>query len=237
MKNFVFYPGFVWFLFFSLYSFSQSYNFPVKPGDDAWKALKTGAEKYEVCQIPEVLLSKINTKDLISTNLDYPLLSTIMAYGTVQEGYEKLTLKFNGLQELIKRKDAGVHLLNFYSKMNPDAIANRPSLVEKGRFSFEMQFIEILLAQTTILGQLSMTDRNQLVSICIEKQALKRKNAEYFGLAGEASTIRIIGRIMEIGRSSTDRSSLSPERKLFLEEGVIVDFSVAEGILSEAKKL
>jgi hypothetical protein len=42
-------------LFFSssAQQISSVYNFPIKPGTEEWKALKTHKEMLEVCQIPE----------------------------------------------------------------------------------------------------------------------------------------------------------------------------------------
>ncbi len=55
---------------------------------------------------------------MVSTVLDYPLLLDALAFNNVQEGFELVASRFNGLTELIRRPDAGAALLNRYGAMD-----------------------------------------------------------------------------------------------------------------------
>lgn len=47
-----------------VFIFGQTWDYPVKPGTEEWKKLKTGKEKNEACQIPENVLKKISSHEL-----------------------------------------------------------------------------------------------------------------------------------------------------------------------------
>lgn len=46
---------------------ADPYDFPVKPGSEAWQQLQTGKEMMEVCQIPETVLKSLTTEALAIT--------------------------------------------------------------------------------------------------------------------------------------------------------------------------
>jgi hypothetical protein len=87
---------------------AQVYEFP----KDGWKIPSMSyAEKVALLQVPQNKLLTMSTAHLVETCLNYPLFSSIWLYNSTQEGLEWIIKDFNGLQELIQRKDAGVELL------------------------------------------------------------------------------------------------------------------------------
>jgi hypothetical protein len=42
---------------------SDAYDYPVKPGTDAWKALGSHEDMLNACQIPETTLNRMSTAD------------------------------------------------------------------------------------------------------------------------------------------------------------------------------
>lgn len=66
-------------LILSTYSqeINSSYNFPVRPGTEEWKKLKSGDEMAAVCNIPEAVLKNLSTQALVNTCLDYPLFNEV----------------------------------------------------------------------------------------------------------------------------------------------------------------
>jgi len=92
---------------------TEAYVFPVKPNTEEWKELKSTPEKVRVSQIPDSILYKLNTRALVETVLNYPLMPTIYAFNTKQKGFDAVLNSFNGLQELTKRDDA-LHELKLY---------------------------------------------------------------------------------------------------------------------------
>src|SRR5574339_653333 len=82
---------------------SLPYDYPIKPGTDEWKNLRSQDEMIEACQIPAELLKKLTTEALVISCLRYPLYPQINAYNSIQHGFDRLASKFNGFQELQKR--------------------------------------------------------------------------------------------------------------------------------------
>lgn len=100
------------------YSISNSYEYDVKPNTSEWKDLKSSKEKVEASQIPESDLYNMTTKALVETVLNYPLLVTMYAFDTEQEGFNAVYSTFNGLQELTKRTDAIFELEQYRNKID-----------------------------------------------------------------------------------------------------------------------
>ncbi|HMN17975.1 MAG TPA: hypothetical protein PKD03_10175 [Ignavibacteriaceae bacterium] len=105
-------------LLFSNQTFSQTnssgYDYPIKPGTQEWKNLKNHGEMIEACQIPSPALDKMSTKSLIESCLNYPLFIDIFAFNNFQAGFERVFKSSNVFQELYKRKNVAVELLNYY---------------------------------------------------------------------------------------------------------------------------
>lgn len=91
-----------------------TYDYPIDVLDDEWKEFTSVVEMREVTQIPDEVLSSISTKELISLIIDYPLLSEINAFDTLEDGYAHLKENFNGIQEIVTREDAFEELLAAY---------------------------------------------------------------------------------------------------------------------------
>ncbi len=83
-NNFIFL--FILVIIVSLNSFSQVYDFPIKPGSDAWKALNSHDDMIEACMIPNSQLKDMNTQDLFETCLNYPLLYDFLAFDNLEIG-------------------------------------------------------------------------------------------------------------------------------------------------------
>lgn len=94
-----------------------SFDYPVQPGDPEWSNFNTHDEMLEACTIPNEILNSISTKDLVKLVLDYPLLNDYNAFSTEQQGLEVLIRNFNGLQELLDRKDGITELINAYKNI------------------------------------------------------------------------------------------------------------------------
>lgn len=97
------------------YTIDEAYEYPVLPGTDEWKELRTQVDKIAVCQIPEEILTNMTTEALLETVLNYPLKSNMYMYDNLSIGYDKLKNQFNGLKELESREDAIEVLSNYYS--------------------------------------------------------------------------------------------------------------------------
>jgi hypothetical protein len=138
------------------------YDYPVRPGTDEWGTLGSSG-RYEACQIPEDILKKMSTKSLVETVLDYPLLIIYRAHNDMQMGFDILVEKFNGLRELYTRKDCGTEVLKVFLGIDPAAIDEEWSNIEKGRYVFDLMDVEMLLMQEPVCESLTDEERLALV--------------------------------------------------------------------------
>jgi hypothetical protein len=114
---------------------SNAWDFPIKPGKPEWKTYITHADKIAALQIPETILKNMSTNHLMEICLTYPFFDEIWAYNNIQDGFEYVIKDFNGLQELLSRKDAGSKLLFRYKNMSAGIVNKDWSLLQQGTYT------------------------------------------------------------------------------------------------------
>jgi hypothetical protein len=177
------------------------WDFPIKPGNNKWKALKSHKEMVDICQIPSSIINNLNTSELVRICLDYPLFFTLTAFNNMQMGFEQNKNDFNGFLELFKRKDAGKELISFYSKINPGEVMSMKSNLDKGNFMFRIFYLEILLAQKDLLSTLNQEEQRILLTECLEK--IQEKNNALYSRFQTQTTYLIMTRILILNQFST----------------------------------
>lgn len=153
----------------------SAWDFPIKPGSEKWKSLKSHLEKVNVCQIPSEILPNLSTPELVKICLDYPLLFTVTFFNNMQQGFEQNRREFNGFEELFKRIDAGETLINLYSEINPGDVELISTDLDKGLFKFRIFYLEILLSQDDLIKSLNMEKQKILLTECLTKVEEKAK--------------------------------------------------------------
>jgi len=177
-------------------STNDVYNFPIKPGSPAWADLQSHDEMIAVCQLPGEILKEISTPGLVQTVLNYPLLSDMYAFSAVQQGFDSVTANFNGLQELLKRDNAAKEIAKFYYVLSPEA-ATTQSIEEQGDYIFRIAHTEVILAQYTVLEQLSAVELKELANVAWQFWEAKKALPEIYGGLGRESTIFLLARVMQ----------------------------------------
>jgi len=215
---------------------SEVYDYPIKPGTLEWKALTSHDEMQKVCQIPDAILRNMSTEKLIETCLNYPLYGDMFAFDEFQKGFESVTSGFNGLQELLKREDAGIKLIQKYQQMNPDAFDEKWSLVKKGEYAARFYTIEILLAQEQILYNLRKDQIRTLVRESIKKIQAKRKYPEVYGIISFGNLALLLGRAMvKENFIPFNQKVLSDEKiRIFLQTAFLPTGKLVDEILNYA---
>lgn len=176
---------------------TDSYRYPVNPGTAAWAALPNHAAMERVTQLPEKTLARMSTDRLAGAVLDYPLLMDAIAFNDVQQGFEIVASRFNGLQELLRRPDAGDVLLHRYQRFD----ARIPSTfgeLQAGDHSWNLWKHEILLAQPSILAGLTPAEQERLLRAGRDKYAAKQANAGVYGQSGLDHTAVVLGRTLAV---------------------------------------
>jgi hypothetical protein len=172
------------------------YAYPLVPGTPQWKALKNQQEKLDACQIPQHTLSNMTTDALVTTCLSYPLFGiTLAAHEGGQKGLDALLKEFNGLRELIKRKDAGSFLIMRYRDFNPIGYDTTWPPIKQGEYSVKLYCLEMLISQDSIISNMSTQERKDLLYLTVDKYKLKTQRPAYGGFDFSTSAF-LAGRIM-----------------------------------------
>lgn len=215
----------------------DSYEFPIRPGMPEWKTLKTHKEKLEALQIPDKMLADMSTEGLVHTCLNYPLWLDMMAFRNFQTGIENLITNFNGLQELMKRPDAGSVLLKVYKKMDPDAILQDWTSKQRGGWSFRFIYIELLLCQDQILSHLSNDKMCSLLKACLSNYKSKSEH-ETYGMLGVEMTALLISKVLlsEDYEPFIQKHEKNEGLKLFLRDEILIDTGILNEIVISAQQ-
>lgn len=171
---------------------SKPYKFPILPGTAKWAAFKTHDEMLKACQLPNEYLKTSSTAAMAQTCLDYPLFNDFLAYNSYQQGIEAVITGFNGLQELLRRKDNAQVLLEVYRKMAlGDAKINQASL------SLKLIGIECLLLKEEVIKNNTPADLTMLAEQAYKKLQDREKVKDIAGPVNKVSTSFLLGNTMK----------------------------------------
>lgn len=92
------------------------YQYPVTPYDKEWGNYTETDEIFTACQIPQEILNKLTTEELLELVLDCPELISICFYDSIVEGVKVLAERFNGMNELLTREDCLAVVSRYYSE-------------------------------------------------------------------------------------------------------------------------
>ena len=169
----------------------------------SWTNQTSYQEKLNECQIPEKLLKEMSTESLVKTCLNFPFLLDVYAFDNIQDGFDRITSKFNGFKELYSRGGAATAILGHYKKIKNEHI-NKPDLLDEkykampGKFVIELDNLELLLAQNEIIQKLAKSEKLALAKECIQKHDQKCHNTQLYGIDNIQSTVLILGRLLQI---------------------------------------
>ena len=160
---------------------SDKYEYPLKPGMPEWANVPSD-QIYNVCQIPEGVLKDMCPVGLVDSWFTYPLKNFVFVWPTPQEGIEKLTAKFNGLNSLLQTTNAKEILLKDYSEFDPSGYATNATIDDLGRYANDLFILELTIAQNKIIVKLSKDQRKALVAEALRKRILKDNDQIYNSL-------------------------------------------------------
>lgn len=181
----------------------------------------------KACQIPAEILKTVSTEELIELCLAYPLLGDIFAYNGIQEGISKVSARFNGLQELFKRKDNASLL---FEKMKKQELLKAGVLtsIEIGNEISRQMVIEALLSNETILSNtIIFTARDLLRSR--KETPLQTKQPGYLWTIWSKTVVYLLGRSLE----RIDNKTITPKFKQFTIDEKLTGSNVIEELLKQ----
>jgi len=237
----IFTKGLVIIIFFFLIMYAEeknnSWDFPIKPGTSVWKQYRTHAEKVKALQVPLSVLKNMSTDHLVEICLTYPFLDEIWAYNNIQNGFEYVVKDFNGLQELLMRKDVGPILLLRYKNMSPNNVSKDWSLLQQGTHTAKFRHIEILIAQETILTALKDNERLTLLNEVVKKHQTMSQTS-IFGYPNAETNTFLMGRILQKNDDDKFNQIISNNKKIdvFLKSGNLFVADLVQEIFSYAEQ-
>lgn len=223
-----------------LISFAQNkitWNFPIKPGSTEWGNAISYQERLNLYNIPGNLLDIISTKELIGTCLNYPEIRLIFTRNDLQLGYNHISQIFNGYKELESRNDAGKELLRIYKSYNPGGFDKNSTNLEIGNHIIEFTYIELLIAQSNILKNLSSTEVNELRIECIRKFKEKKDLQEFYGVIGLETTALVLARIYKKYLSETIPEFNDAKYQSFVNNAIVYDPLILDKIVAKCEIL
>lgn len=128
-------------------------------------------------------------------------------FNNYQDAFDSLC-SFNGLQELMKRPDAGSIILSYYKSIdfnNLEKYSNIPSCF--------ITYIEMMLAQDSVLSGMEQSERRELLDLAVKKH---KKNVL-------AITDIWIGRILRIeSKEFQEYLKKNPKAENFIDRVPVV---------------
>jgi len=125
------------------------WDYPIKPGTEAWENIQTFQGFFDACQIPNEVLISLTTEDLTEICLQHPMIYHIFSFNTIDQGLDKLFNDFKGLRVLFEREHVSKELLKQYqcALYNLSFLDGTASAVEKGYFKEFISVLEALLTR------------------------------------------------------------------------------------------
>lgn len=202
----------------------EVYRFPVRPGTEEWINMESYLERVKALQIPKDTLKEISTQALVKTCLNYPFLINMwFSNSNLQDGINRVIKRFNGLQELLKRKDAGIELFKEYEQLDPASIKEKSTPYEIGKYSARISFIELLLSQKAILENLDRDHRLSILRRASQVIDSKSHLSNRYTARSALNSCLLMGRIMMIDTQQgfIQDIEIGNELRSFFENGSV----------------
>jgi hypothetical protein len=226
------------YLLLSITAFSQSkkvvWDYPIRSGTDEWSKLTNVEEQFKAYNIPDSMLKRMPTAELITTCLNYPEWGLMDAYNERTTGFSVLVSLFNGFQELFIREDAGKELIKLYMKLDPLAVNPVWTPLQIGLYGFQFTKIELLLMQKSIIKNLNKGDMDALSDVAISVYERKKQLPQIYSLWNLSPTVGICLSLIE----KKDSGFLKSNYKIqgFKHQIMTNDIGVLDEITNYLKK-
>lgn len=210
------------------------YDYPTKPGTKEWYELKTEEERFAVLQIPDDLLKSMSTENLIITCINFPAFGHFTAYNNPQQGMNYLIESFNGLQELLNRKDAPAKLLSIYSGMDTIEMFIPNPNISRQYWFIRRSYFEFLLAQDSILDNLSINNSIKLLLEARKRLNYKIDNRQEYSAFSFRPTLLILGKTLDKldSTSFNNEKVQSNEMEQFLNDCSLMTPKVVNSLIA-----
>jgi hypothetical protein len=166
----------------ALLTTETDWDYPIKPGTDAWRALPDVQSYWDVCQIPDNVLSSLSTEDLVKLFFRCPKTFEYTAHNSWMFGMQVCYDNFNGFREVCDRgSDSVDRMLKLYLK----ALSGLPAVMkfdytasEKVHYKWMIKELEVYLTYIIVnIADTRPMAKDVLIALAIglEKQSVYNK--------------------------------------------------------------
>ena len=191
---------FLTFIVFAIANFvalaQNTFSFPEISDQKDGELQMTIGERIKKMQIPDDVIDKLSTGELLTICLDFPYNIDIFFYDDFQKGFEILKKEFNGYEELMKRPDLYEVIITKGNSLQKEIErVYQLSEIERGEFSIKWFFFEMIVAQDEILLNFSENTESTLMATILNNKETKENFPSIFSPLNEIPTILSIVKI------------------------------------------
>jgi hypothetical protein len=150
----------------------DSFPYPIRPGSEAWKNLKTTTEMYEAVSVPTDILKEMCTHGLVYTCVYCPIfIPDLNVCVCPRDCFLYLCDHLNSFGELIQREDAGIELFDYYTLLTDTTLNN----IKPVEYYMQIFSVEIFFAQQEFLSQFNNDLLNEVLLKAYDNLLIKEK--------------------------------------------------------------
>lgn len=145
----------------------EKWDYPTKPGSEEWKSFNSVTEMRAACQIPNEVLTQMNTKELLELCLNYPMINDIAFFNSPEVGYSFYFNNFNGIQEFVKREDCINALIERYKAEKSTSITSNDKILPITKI------IELILNENNLYDRGTAEEKKEIDTITNSEKATR----------------------------------------------------------------
>ena len=209
----------------------MTWDYPLKPGMEEWNQLRTEQERINAVQVPEDILEKLTSEEVVRLIITFPLFGDFRAFSTLQnDGFSVMLRRFNIFGHLLSLKDVGKSLVAAYKDADMTGFRTLPYSNEY--WTIKLDYLELVLVQKTVLQHLTSGEKLELLEEARIKFSEKINNEAFATLPGIQPSIRIMAGILDLEEHQEFKLS-SNRQKLtsFIQTGKVGEASLIDEIV------
>jgi uncharacterized protein (UPF0335 family) len=225
------------FIFTFLFSFSlvaqekkTIWDYPVQPGMEKWEQLQTEKERISAVQVPEEILVKLSSEEIVQLCLLFPSFGYFTAFNTPQEGFNIMLSQFNIFRHLLSKKDVGRSLIDVYKDAGMSGFKKNSHA--NAYWVIKLDYLELILSQKEILQSLTSTEKIELLLESQKKFSAKIKDESFASLPSLQFTVRIMANILDVEKYQELKKTNKQIIEKFIKTGLIDDPAIMNDIVN-----
>jgi len=186
-----------------------TWDYPIKPGTEAWDIFQTEDERIAILQVPEEILATLSSDEAVRLCIELPVFFIFTAFNNPQEGFSVMLSRYNILRNTLLRNDAGSSLIAAYKDAG---LSGFRALHYCDEFwSIKLLYLELLLSQKEILRSMSSEDKLELIMEAKSKFLEKTTNENFSSIPGLLFSLKIMASILDVEEYEEFMSSPNKE--------------------------